>query len=320
MKEILVSYLITLLISVIGIAGGMLFYKKVLKTKIHLTSILIGIIDAVFLFTALIMVFQMTFSSIAYYNTPFFRTLVGLVFLCLFSLARFWIRKSYFDGYKDRHSKVSLIVFGLIPLGMAILLGLLMLAQKQFMIPLILCLLSMVHFLLVRFGLLTGTVKDQGQSFGLGFGLSPILFVGFYVLIMIAVLLKNCLFNGPGIINDGYISFADNTIIAIFQPVIGHVSFASALLFYAAFVIAFDCYVQKINFGKYPLSVSIIWCILLVFMEGLSILPIPFIKMYGLEHWHLPIITGVLALMAGLFVRFMPKKKEMDTTYTKQFE
>ncbi len=320
MAAIIFVYTIALLISVAGLSGGLLFYKKALKTKVHLTAFFVGIIDAVFLFTALVMLFQMTFSTIAYYNTPFFRTMVGLVFLCLFSLLRFFVRKSFFDGYKDRHTKTALAVFGSIPFGMAVLLGLLMIAQKQFMIPLILCLLGIVHFFLVRFGLSWGAIKEQGQSFSLGFGMAPILFIGFYLLIMALVLIGNSLFNGPAIINDGFISFADNTIISIFQPVGGHLSFAGALLFYGVVVVAFDRFADQITFGSYRLWVSIVWCILLALLEGLMILPIPFIKMYGLEHWHLPIIAGVVAVAASLLVWLMPKKKELNTTYTKQFE
>ena len=84
-------------------------------------------------------------------------------------------------------------------------------------------------------------------------------------------------------------------------------------------VLSVDRYTEKITFESYHPAVSVGWCILLILLEAVSVLPIPFIKMFELKHWQLPLIAGIVGLLSVLLVFFMPKQKKTPT-YTKQFE
>ncbi len=262
MIGIFLSYIGALLICAAGAVGGILLIKK---QKIHfqIGAFALGIISAILSVVAIILLFRLLFAGRDYYNTVFFRTLVGSVIL-------------------------------------SILCGL--------------------RFLLLRSTCFNRDREDGGYSFGFGFGFAPLLFVGLYLLIMTLILAGNCLFNGPCIIEEAYLSFADNTIISIFRPVAGHISFALIFAFYAGLVWSSCKWNEQLNVTRYSTFVTIAVSVLLFVFEGISLLLVPFMKMYGLSHWQLAICVGVFSALSLLLVHFAPKAKEKDSTYTKQFE
>ena len=262
MVEIFLSYIGGLLVCILGVLGG-LFWMKKEGRRFFAGPFFIGIIAAVAVTGGGILLFGLLFKGVDYYNTVFFRTLVGSVILILICALRFLLIKSvFFNRYKE----------------------------------------------------------DQGVSFSLGIGLMPSLFLGVYLLIMSLVLAGNCLFNGPSMIADGYLTFADNTIISIFQPVLGHLSFSLAFFFYSVMVLCSSKWMEKMAVKRYAPVVLILWTVLLCSFEGIGILLIPFMKMYGLSHWHLLLIFGIFAVLSVLLIWLAPSLKEKETIYTKQFE
>lgn len=262
MIGIFLSYIGALLICIAGVISGILLLKKQ-KIRFHIGAFALGIITAILSVVAIILLFRLLFAGSDYYNTVFFRTMVGSVILSILCGLRFLLLKSTCFN-RDR--------------------------------------------------------EDLGYSFGFGFGFAPLLFVGLYLLIMTLILAGNCLFNGPCIIEEAYLSFADNTIISIFRPVEGHLSFAFIFAYYAGLVWASCKWNEQLNLERYSTPVLILSSVFLFIFEGISLLLIPFMKMYGLSHWQLAICIGVFFVLSVLLVCFVPKAKEKDSTYTKQFE
>lgn len=259
MTSLLWCYAIALLLIAAGV-GGVFF---LLKKKTRLGMFFLGVITMVVFFFAVLLLFRLTFNTDQYYNTPFFRTMVGFVFLALLNLLRILIVKSaFFSRYKE----------------------------------------------------------EEGFSFSFGFGAAPALFLGVYLLIMLPVVGFNGLFNGPCLVaEEGYLTFADNTIITVFRPAAGHISFALAFLLFALMSLFTGSLLRKLCQEKIRTGVAVGWTVFAVVLESLVILPLPFYAMYGLSHWQLTVWTAVLAVIHGLLVAFIPKIRE-DATYSKQFE
>ncbi len=181
-------------------------------------------------------------------------------------------------------------------------------------------LLCLFRTLIVK-GFFFGKYKEeQGLSLCFGFGIAPGLLLGFYLLIMTVVLAVNGIFNGPCVLEEGgYLSFADNTIITVFRPAAGHLSFAILLVSFIVLALASGWIQKNISMTKRKMSVSILWTVFLVVLEAAAVLPIPFISMFGLSHWHVAVIGTIAATFAVLLVRFMPRVKE-EEEYTRQFD
>lgn len=181
-------------------------------------------------------------------------------------------------------------------------------------------LLCLLRALILK-GFFFGKYKEeQGLSLSFGFGIAPGLLLSFYLLIMAVVLAVNGIFNGPCVLEEGgYLSFADNTIITVFRPAAGHLSFAVLFVSFAVLILASGWLHKNISMTKRKMSVSIIWTIFLVVLEVLAVLPVPFFAMFGLSHWHVAVIGAIAAIAAVLLVRFMPRVKE-EGEYTKQFD
>ena len=263
MTALLWYYFAAILLLAAGFTGLYLYFKKKQKTKIHWGMFFLGIIVAVAVFLIILLLFRLTFKPEYYYNTPFFRTLVGFVFLALLALLRMLIvRSALYNRYKEA----------------------------------------------------------QGDSFCFGFGAAPGLFLGIYLLIMLPVVGFNGLFNGPcQVAEEGYLTFADNTIITVFRPAAGHLSFAAAFLSFAILTVAAGGFLRKISTQPYRTGVMVLWTVFAIALESAAILPLPFFAMYGLKHWQFAIWSVVLAAIQIALVRFFPKIQE-ESTYTKQFE
>lgn len=263
MGKVLLCYGIALLLLAGGVYGSLLYMKKVLKAQWKGKAFFGGILIALCYFLGIILLFRFTFSSNMYYDTPFFRTVVGFLYLALLALVRFMILKfPFFNHYRE----------------------------------------------------------SGGHSLSLGFGLAPAAFLSVYALLMFFVVLFNGIFNGPCIVeSEGLLSFADNTMISVFQPVAGHVSFAALFAIFGFFNLLFSRLIERITNERISLAVAILWPVALFALEAIMLLPIPFIKMYDLAHYALPIIAGICAGIAFLLVQFMPTKKK-EAKYIKQFE
>ena len=263
MIEILLCYIFAFLVCIAGLAGIYLFLKKKLQVKLHWGALSIGVITAVVYFFIIMLLFQATFRTEYYYNTPFFRSMVGGLFLALLALTRYMLVKVIcFNRYKE----------------------------------------------------------DLGYSFSFGFGAAPAVFLAIYLLIMALVIAGNGIFNGPCVIEEeGYLSFADNTIISVFRPAAGHISFAVMFVLLPVMMLLSAHLLWRISEKKYNAAVSVVWVILFSLLETIAILPIPFINMYALKHWQLLLIVAVTTAIGVILLKFMPKEKK-PSNYIKQFE
>ena len=263
MAKILICYFIAALVIGSGIFGLFAYLKKGLKACRKGGAFFGGMLSAAAYFLGMLLLFRVTFSNEMYYDTPFFRTVLGFVFIALLAMIRFFaVKKFFFD--RDR--------------------------------------------------------EDAGYSFSLGFGLAPGAFLGIYALIMFFVVGCNGLFNGPCVEEaEGLLGFADNTMISIFLPEAGHISFAVLFIAFAAFNLLFGKLIQKITDEPHRAVVNIGWAVMMLVLEAVLILPVPFIKMYGLAHYGPSVIAVLCAVAAFLLVRFMPMIKK-ESAYIKQFE
>ncbi|MBQ4052476.1 MAG: hypothetical protein IJD09_02390 [Clostridia bacterium] len=182
-----------------------------------------------------------------------------------------------------------------------------------------LSLLNGLRFLLIKTAFFNRYREAQGYSFALGYSAAPTAFLCVYLLIMTVVLGYHCIFNGPAVIADEYLSFG-NTIISVFRPVTGHISFAGVFALYLVIVLAQVTFVDKISAKRYRPFFVLLWSVLLVMAEAVVLLPVPFIKMYQLAHWQLVIVAAVMGVISILLTLFIPKPRAVETTYTKQFE
>ncbi len=263
MTSLLLCYAAALVLFAAGFTGICFYFKRFLKTKPHWGMFFLGIIAAVVSAVAVMLLWRVTFRTDHYYNTPFFRTMVGFVYLVLLCLVRVLIvRGVFFANYRE----------------------------------------------------------EKGCSFCFGFGAAPGLVLAAYLLIMLPVVGFNGLFNGPcTIAEEGYLTFADNTIITVFRPAAGHIFFALAFLFFAVMTVSTGVLLRKVTQQRCRPGVPVVWTILAVVLEAAAILPLPFFRMYSLQHWHPALITGLLAAALVLLAWFVPKARE-ESTYTKQFE
>ncbi len=183
-----------------------------------------------------------------------------------------------------------------------------------------LAILCFIRFLILKIFFFNHDRNEQGFSFSFGFGIAPSAFLAAYLLIMLIVVAFNGLFNGPCIVEEnGCLSFADNTIISIFRPVSGHLSFAFLFLLFCGISYAFSLFIEKICARNYSPVIVVVWLILLLLPESVLVLVVPFMKMYSFEHWHLLIIAFFCALASFLLVKFIPLEQKPES-YTQQFE
>ncbi len=263
MTEILLCYIVSLAVIAAGFAAFLVYFKRGAKIRLQAGSVLIGILSAVLYFALLVLLFMATFSTDYYYNTVFFRSLVGFVFIALLCLARLLLTRSVFFN-RDKDS--------------------------------------------------------QGLSFCFGFGAAPAVLLAVYLLIITLVVAFNGLFNGPCVVEEGeYLSFADNTIISVFRPAAGHISFALLAVFYAVITTASGFVLRKFSARPYGIFVTVLWVVLMILLETVAVFPVPFISMFQLDHWQLPLIGAIAAAGSATLARFMPKEKK-PADYTKQFE
>lgn len=263
MTEIMLFYIAAFLLCGLGFAALFIFVKNKLQAKLRWGSFFIGVIAAVVYFLIILLLFKASFSNDNYYNTPWFRALVGFVYVALLGLARLMLVKSCcFNRYKEA----------------------------------------------------------QGYSFSFGFGSAPLAFLAIYCLIMTLVVGGNGIFNGPAVVEKaGYLSFADNTIISVFRPAAGHLSFAILFLFVMIMIMASGYCMHRLSEQQYPLVITVGWVVMVVVLEALALIPIPFITMFRLAHWQLAVIAGFSAAASVALACFMPQKQK-PANYTKQFE
>ena len=179
---------------------------------------------------------------------------------------------------------------------------------------------ALLRFLLVKGIFFNRYKEEQGYSFVWGFGSTPAIFLGLYLLIMTFVVAVNGIFNGPCIVeSEGYLSFADNTIISVFQPTAGHISFAVLFLAFSVLHLASAYLMNKLSVRPYNLSIIIFWPIMLLVLEGIALLPIPFIAMFQMSHWQVALVGVIAAAISVALVIFMPRDNR-PVEYIKQFE
>lgn len=181
-------------------------------------------------------------------------------------------------------------------------------------------LLGLARLLLVKACFFNRYKEDRGYSFCFGFGSAPVAFLSLYLLIMTLVVGGNGIFNGPAVVeNAGYLSFADNTIISVFRPAAGHLSFAILFFFIAVMVMTSGYFMYRLSEQSFPLAVTVGWIVMLIVLETVALVTVPFITMFQLAHWQLAVIAGIAAAISVALVVFMPKKPK-PVNYTKQFE
>ena len=181
-------------------------------------------------------------------------------------------------------------------------------------------LMSIIVSVLIKCFLFDRYKSEAGHSFLFGFGVTPVAFFVIYIFIMFVSLVINGLFNGPCTVEEGgKLCFEDNTMISVFQPVGGHVSFAILFLVLLLVLYSEGVLLQKISEEKHSLWISVVWMCGFHLFKALAITTIPFISMYGLKHWELALVVAILSAPCVLFARFLPKVVVAEE-YTKQFE
>lgn len=179
--------------------------------------------------------------------------------------------------------------------------------------------LCLVRSLIFRGTLFAREKREQGMSLSFGFGVGPALLLGIYLLMMAVVILYNGIVHSPVEWNaEGYLLFADNTIIGMIFPMpAAHLYIMLAFIGYMAMVLANGWFYKQISQRVISPVIVVSFAIGLALLETGTILPIPFVDMGS--YWGLSIIGTVAAILAITLVCFLPKeKKPMD--YTKQFE
>ncbi len=179
--------------------------------------------------------------------------------------------------------------------------------------------LSIVRCLLMKAVFFNKEYNEQGLSFAFGFGLAPALFIAIYLLLFFFVIAYNGMFNGPATWNsEGYLIFADNTIINLLLPKASGVLYAMvALVFYGAFALIEAWFYKKICEKNYKWFYIFLFPIAFALLETAMILPIPYTNMNS--YWQLSIIAAVVVGLSIVLVNLLPKEKVLPE-YTKQFE
>ncbi len=187
--------------------------------------------------------------------------------------------------------------------------------------------LYFVLLALVRFYVTKKFFYDQnkisaGLSFSFGFGFSPVLFLGVYLLLMLLIVSFNALFNAPFTLEaDGILSFADNTLISVFQPADGHLSFALVFVGFDCFAVAFSAFIKRITSKHYHFGAVLGWTCLFLLLEAVALMPIPFMMQFGFRHWQLAIIEWICVGLAIVLALFIPgKEPDPHPDYQRQFE
>ncbi len=264
MIGIYLSYFFAVAIAICAIIIGVTFFKKRLQSKLHWGGFAIGVVASVFYVLLIMLLYRVTFSKEAYFNTVGFKTIVGFVYIALLAAIRMIIlRMAAFNRYKE----------------------------------------------------------EQGLSFCFGLGAAPLGFLAIYSIFMFCCIAWNSIVHPPCVIEaEGFLSFADNTIISIFQPIIGHISYAILFVALAAIVVAFGYLLNIIATRRIKPLISVIWFIAVALLEAGALLPVFLGAMYRLNHWQPALIAVINAVIAVLMVRFIPLQKEEQEEYIKQFE
>ncbi len=265
MSKILIFYIAGILVCILGFFAIKAVVERGLKTRIRWRSFFVGMLVSVLYFALALILIYVTFNNNYYYNTAFFRTMVGSLYFVLLALVRFCITKKFFYDQK----KLS-----------------------------------------------------AGISFSFGFGFSPVLFLAVYLLLMLLIVSVNAIFNAPYVLEaEGYLSFADNTIISVFQPAAGHLSFALVFVGFDCFAVAFSAFIKKITTKHYHFAAVFGWVCLFLLLEAVSLMPIPFMMQFRLNHWQLALIEWVSVGLAIVLARFIPGgEPDPHPDYQKQFE
>ena len=180
-------------------------------------------------------------------------------------------------------------------------------------------LLCIVRSLITRAALFAQEKREQGMSFAFGFGIGPALLLGIYLFMMAMAILYNGIAHSPVEWNaDGYLLFADNTIIGmVFSTPAAHLYMMLALISYLPTILANGLFYKKISERVFSPVIVVGFAVGLALLETGAILPIPFINMNS--YWGLAIIGVIVALLSIALVCFLPKEKKAKD-YTKQFE
>ncbi len=265
MSEILIYYALGILLCVFSFFGIKFCLSKWMKTKIRWQNFVVGLLLSVLYFAIALVLIFVTFNNNYYYNTAFFRTMVGGLYFVLLALVRFIVTKKFFYDQK----KIS-----------------------------------------------------SGISFSFGFGFGPVLFLGIYLLMMFLIVGINGLFNSPHTLDaEGFLTFADNTIISVFQPAAGHLSFAFVFVGFNAFAVTFSAFIKRITSRHYHFGAVLGWLVLFLMLEAVALMPIPFVMQFNFKHWQLAVIEWLCVALAIILARFIPGgEHEPDPDYQKQFE
>lgn len=174
-----------------------------------------------------------------------------------------------------------------------------------------------IRFLILKLPFFDYDRENAGFSLAFGFGAAPAAFLWIYSLLMLVIVAANGIFNGPCIVEEsGLLSFADNTVISVFRPVAGHISFAVLFSAYALLSVVLAWVIKKITDHAHRSVVNVIWAIAVMVLETVTVLPVLFMQ---LPHWSYPIIAVLCTVIAVALVKWMPIKKE-ESDYIKQFD
>ena len=180
-------------------------------------------------------------------------------------------------------------------------------------------LFGIARYLIIKLPFYNRHHESAGASFCFGLGMAPAAFIGIYCLIMTAGLAYNGIFNGPCVQSGDQLIFSNVTQITVFAPLEGHITFGLFSTAYGFFNLIFAWFIHKLTKDKYRVSISGTFGFILMLLDALMVLTVPFFGLYGLEHWQMPIIGAVCVAIGYALVRWMPKKQKKES-YIKQFD
>ena len=160
-------------------------------------------------------------------------------------------------------------------------------------------------------------LKEQGLSFYMGFAGTWSALFTVYLFVMTLVLAYYGLFVGVETFDAERLVFNDGTAIAVFRPLIGHISFAVFFASLGVIGMASGAFLAKIAEKKVRPFFSAVWIILLMILESVAIQMALYIN--AIPHWGVAANSVIMAALSVLLVRFVPTSKAPEE-YTKQFE
>lgn len=176
----------------------------------------------------------------------------------------------------------------------------------------------LARILIVRVVFFGRQKSDSGLSFCMGFGSAWALLFTVYLLVYTLVIVYYGLFVGLSITDvEGRLIFNDSTAIAVFRPLLGHLSFGVFFVSISVLCMSTGCLLAKIARKMIRPVFAVIWIILLMILESFSIQLVLYIN--AIPHWAVALNSVVAASLSVVLVRFIPVRKE-EAEYTKQFE